>query len=328
MKTKGKKDGLSKEGSSRVSMFQQTGFLRCYTLEANYNTMAITNRITPIDLDAPYPVMCVDQLPAAFPHHRPDSLSSFMPKFIPEMYHDIGRALVVATLEMYSINPRSRLPFTSFQSVTGVQTWIERHMKLLVSLTNPNKSAQALKNIRQTLQDCGAPSRQTIHCTEVAPAKPRPSIMLSASATGSRSGELPGTAPSETNSCDAASLAAKSSLPLPRRALTFSDAQGKPKPKAVAEAQTPPPSPATAKAILRTMTNTSLPLTRRPPASRAMSLSAKHIKALPPMATLRRAGSVQLGPLPNAAGDMRQPVDILRSCSPSLQPGPNFSKPS
>lgn len=38
MQARGRRDGLSKEGSGRVGLFRSTGLTRCYTLECNYNT--------------------------------------------------------------------------------------------------------------------------------------------------------------------------------------------------------------------------------------------------------------------------------------------------
>lgn len=40
---RGKKDGLSKEGSGRVAVYKSTGLIKCYTLECNYNTGKYVN---------------------------------------------------------------------------------------------------------------------------------------------------------------------------------------------------------------------------------------------------------------------------------------------
>jgi hypothetical protein len=48
MNTKDKKDGgLSREGSSRVSVYQETGLVHSYTLECNYQTGWRVNHIPP-----------------------------------------------------------------------------------------------------------------------------------------------------------------------------------------------------------------------------------------------------------------------------------------
>lgn len=36
--SRGKRDGLSKEGSGRVAIYKCTGLIKSYTLECNYNT--------------------------------------------------------------------------------------------------------------------------------------------------------------------------------------------------------------------------------------------------------------------------------------------------
>ena len=45
---RGKKDGLSKEGSGRVALYRATGLVRSYTLECNYNTGRFCNVLPPL----------------------------------------------------------------------------------------------------------------------------------------------------------------------------------------------------------------------------------------------------------------------------------------
>eukprot|EP00667_Euglena_gracilis_P003814 EG_transcript_3825 len=166
MVAKGKRDGLSKEGSSRVNVYQETGLIHSYTLEANYNTVLNLNRMTYIDLDLQYPATQADGLATAFPEHFPQSLAGLTPKFIPEMYHDIGRALVVAVLDMFEVNTRSRLPFTYFQNTAGVRAWVERNAKLVLDPPHKMKSAAGQARTRLALQESGAPLRAAVHSTE------------------------------------------------------------------------------------------------------------------------------------------------------------------
>lgn len=44
---RGKRDGLSKEGSGRVAIYKATGLIKCYTLEGNYNTGRYINPLPP-----------------------------------------------------------------------------------------------------------------------------------------------------------------------------------------------------------------------------------------------------------------------------------------
>lgn len=47
MYLKGKRDGLSKEGSGRVAVYKSTGLIKSYTLESNYNTSKSVNILPP-----------------------------------------------------------------------------------------------------------------------------------------------------------------------------------------------------------------------------------------------------------------------------------------
>lgn len=47
MYLKGKRDGLSKEGSGRVAVYKSTGLIKSYTLESNYNMAKCVNILPP-----------------------------------------------------------------------------------------------------------------------------------------------------------------------------------------------------------------------------------------------------------------------------------------
>lgn len=47
MYLKGKRDGLSKEGSGRVAVYKSTGLIKSYTLESNYNMSKAVNILPP-----------------------------------------------------------------------------------------------------------------------------------------------------------------------------------------------------------------------------------------------------------------------------------------
>ena len=44
---RGKRDGLSKEGSGRVAIYKSTGLIKSYTLESNYNMPKCVNILPP-----------------------------------------------------------------------------------------------------------------------------------------------------------------------------------------------------------------------------------------------------------------------------------------
>jgi hypothetical protein len=101
MRAKDKRDGLSKEGSGRVSFYKQTGIIRCYTLECNYNTGKSINRISNPD-DSTNDI-------------DSDLYSSGVPKYTIEIYEDVGRSIAVSALDLTGLNPRAR--FSNMQQV-------------------------------------------------------------------------------------------------------------------------------------------------------------------------------------------------------------------
>ena len=92
------KRGLSKEGSGRVALFKSSGLARCYTLECNFNTGKVLNKIESSGL--PEPVEC-------------DLSHSMYSKPLVEynigIYEDVGRAISVSLLDCILKNPYSRV---------------------------------------------------------------------------------------------------------------------------------------------------------------------------------------------------------------------------
>ena len=84
MKMKGKKDGLSKKGTGRVALHRETGFVRCYTLEANYNKGLPTE---------------AEPCPAPY---------------TPAVFYSVGEAVLSALLDMVERHPSSILQGTAY----------------------------------------------------------------------------------------------------------------------------------------------------------------------------------------------------------------------
>lgn len=101
MRAKDKRDGLSKEGSGRVAFFKQTGIIRCYTLECNYNTGKVVNKVSEPDDDINDTGSQVYQ--------------NGVPKYTAGIYEDVGRAIAVTALDLAGLNPRPR--YSSFAQV-------------------------------------------------------------------------------------------------------------------------------------------------------------------------------------------------------------------
>jgi hypothetical protein len=121
-------NGEGKDSSSRVTLFQETGFVHSYTIECNY--------VTGLALNA------VAGLPS-IPGEEADTAGGApCPKYVPAVFHDVGRGLMVALLDLQALNPVSRLPATSFRTVRGVSLWVQR--ALLVDAWEQHRRMQAI----------------------------------------------------------------------------------------------------------------------------------------------------------------------------------------
>lgn len=71
---RGKRDGLSKEGSGRVAVYKSTGLIKSYTLESNYNTGK-----------------CVNVLPARAKEQNliPTKMTTVPPKYTPDVFEEV-----------------------------------------------------------------------------------------------------------------------------------------------------------------------------------------------------------------------------------------------
>ena len=94
MTLKEKRDeNLSKEGSARVAMYYLTGTPHVYTLECNYNTGKFMNSIATGRAGAITPPL------ATMPNR----------KYGPDEYAEVGRGLLVASLDLFETNPLPRV---------------------------------------------------------------------------------------------------------------------------------------------------------------------------------------------------------------------------
>lgn len=101
---RGKRDGLSKEGSGRVSIYKMTGLIKSYTLEGNYNTGKYVNMLPPRGKEV---------------YNKKALLSA--PKYTPLVFEDVGRAIGPSILDLINANPASRLPNSEFHSLQGLR---------------------------------------------------------------------------------------------------------------------------------------------------------------------------------------------------------------
>ncbi|KAM3860913.1 cytosolic carboxypeptidase-like protein 5 [Diretmus argenteus] len=115
MYARDKRDGQSKEGSGRVAIHKAIGLLHSYTLECNYNTGRTMNTIPPA---------CHDNGRAT-----PPPPPSFPPKYTPEIFEQVGRAVAIATLDMAECNPWPRLVLSEHSSLMNLRAWILKHVR-------------------------------------------------------------------------------------------------------------------------------------------------------------------------------------------------------
>lgn len=109
----GSREGQSKEGSGRVSLYTLTGIVHSYTLECNYNTSRHVIPIPSVDGSVTPP----------WPSNKP-------PRYNPEIYHQVGRALLISILDAVDQNPLSRVPYSAHKNLEGVREWLRKHISV------------------------------------------------------------------------------------------------------------------------------------------------------------------------------------------------------
>ncbi|XP_039435355.1 uncharacterized protein LOC120417395 [Culex pipiens pallens] len=102
---KGKRDGLSKEGSGRVAIYKCSGLIKSYTLECNYNTGKSVNQLPPRGKEG-----STNKVQSPVP-----------PKYTPAVFEEVGRALGPSILDLTNSNPASRLPNSEFRTLQGLR---------------------------------------------------------------------------------------------------------------------------------------------------------------------------------------------------------------
>ena len=122
MKCKDKKDGLSREGSGRVSIMNATQLPNCYTLECNYASGKRINHLFPktkengeIEMEFTF----VTDSKAQYYQEYKDANQS--PPYNIAVFEDVGRAFLLGVLDYYSLNPVSRLPISPFKDIDGLK---------------------------------------------------------------------------------------------------------------------------------------------------------------------------------------------------------------
>ncbi|GMH52100.1 hypothetical protein TrST_g4224 [Triparma strigata] len=122
MSGKDKRDnGLTKEGSGRVGIFNATGCTHCYTLECNYNEGLGTNQVgsctgvnfpegsAMANLFGESPINGYEGMKMKFDRYVGNPSRMTTPKYNREMFCNVGEGCAIALLDMAGSNPLSRL---------------------------------------------------------------------------------------------------------------------------------------------------------------------------------------------------------------------------
>ncbi|XP_061900900.1 cytosolic carboxypeptidase-like protein 5 isoform X2 [Entelurus aequoreus] len=153
MYARDKRDGQSKEGSGRVAVHKAIGLLHSYTLECNYNTGKALTAI---------PAACHDNGRAT-----PPPTPTFPPKYTPEIFEQVGRAVAISALDMAECNPWPRLVLSEHSCLGNLRAWVLRHVRSTnvqtanppsqpAPKTNPNSKVSPPKTFNNGLS-CSTP---------------------------------------------------------------------------------------------------------------------------------------------------------------------------
>jgi hypothetical protein len=102
--------GLTAEGSGRVHTYLAYGLVHSYTLECNYNTSRIGNEVAPPEQE----LEGQNVTPASTFTTNPE-------KYTPSSWAGVGRACVVAMIDIRGQNPCSRIPKSKFKTLDRVR---------------------------------------------------------------------------------------------------------------------------------------------------------------------------------------------------------------
>ena len=138
MCAKDARDGLSKEGAGRVAFYKMTGLKHCYTIEVNYHNSRNIHAITPL----PEQPITRAAKNSSISSSSSSSSSSFdlswqkddyllsrdstigpPVQYGPSHFSCMGKALLVSILDLVDANDWSRLPSSSYVSMSGVAEW-------------------------------------------------------------------------------------------------------------------------------------------------------------------------------------------------------------
>jgi len=108
------KKGLTAEGSGRVSTFLRYGLIHSYTIESNYNTSKSGNDVPPCDNNTNSENSINNDVNGYNFTPNPE-------KYTPSSYASVGRASIIAMLDIRGINPCSRVVKSRHRTIENLR---------------------------------------------------------------------------------------------------------------------------------------------------------------------------------------------------------------
>lgn len=140
MKAKDKRDGLSKEGSSRVALFRATNLTLCFTMEANYHSGSHINTLSDSGLAESEAGQTSSEMYGNGP-----------PGYTVDILEEAGKALGVSTLDSIGKNPFSRVKNSEFENLDGVKVAAAEYVSTMVPFRFNSDLRKLVKNKEQLL---------------------------------------------------------------------------------------------------------------------------------------------------------------------------------
>ncbi len=143
--------GLTAEGSGRVNTYLAYGLIHSYTLECNYNTSRIGNEIAPPEQEI-----------GGTNITQPSSFTTNPEKYTPSVYAGVGRACVIAMLDIRGHNPCSRIPKSKMKTLDRVRNAVVmevRNRKEYIGKAIQSREREKRKSLTSTAGANGGSSK-------------------------------------------------------------------------------------------------------------------------------------------------------------------------
>ncbi len=136
--------GLTAEGCGRVSTYLDYGLVHSYTLECNYNQSKYGNEVPPCEND-----------PNGQYTTPPSAYTTNPEPYTPSSWGGVGRACLVAILDVKSQNPCSRIPKSSYKSLDKMKLIVydEVKMKKEFKLVNEKNKSFMMNKVKEELSE-------------------------------------------------------------------------------------------------------------------------------------------------------------------------------